>query len=353
MGAVVMKVMSHAHVQRVEQVEAPPPVVAQMEKPSPVAGQPEAQPAAPSKPPEEPPKVVTFPVAEPGAPARPHPGSRIRDRLTPRPVSAPPEQAAATPAPPAPGVTKSRTPVPKLTSPPAPRPKRVIVARNQPPPQTQTPRAASPAIPPSQRNSGSASGQRTFPDEVSVPEAPAAPGPPLPLPEARQDRPAPPATPPVRMEPENTTPAPPPPPEHHRATLNAGMIIPVRLLDSLSTEHNRPGDRFAATLVHELIAGDFVIAERGARVEGQVVASSPARMGGVAILTIMLTRLYLSDGQVVVVRTDGFEKRADLPVRPGDGRGVMPKAGMAATLPAETRIPFRLGVPVNLTERTL
>ena len=49
------------------------------------------------------------------------------------------------------------------------------------------------------------------------------------------------------------------------------MLIPVRLIDGLSSERNRPGDVFTATLEKELVAGEFVIAERGARVEGRVI----------------------------------------------------------------------------------
>ncbi|HEV3199828.1 MAG TPA: hypothetical protein VGZ73_18115 [Bryobacteraceae bacterium] len=48
------------------------------------------------------------------------------------------------------------------------------------------------------------------------------------------------------------------------------MLIPVRLVDGLSTERNTPGGRFTATLVSESIADDFVIAERGARVESRM-----------------------------------------------------------------------------------
>jgi hypothetical protein len=139
------------------------------------------------------------------------------------------------------------------------------------------------------------------------------------------------------------------------------MLIPVRLVDGLSTERNRPGDMFNAALVQELVAGQFVIAESGARVEGQVVAAG--RSG----LTVQLIRLHTSDGQTVAIRTDGFEKRAG----PASGGGRTAAGGSIAadgagggtggfgfsrnrpaTLPADTRITFRLGVPVRLTERT-
>ncbi len=149
------------------------------------------------------------------------------------------------------------------------------------------------------------------------------------------------------------------------------MLIPVRLVDGLSSERNRPGDRFTATLTHELIAGDFVIAERGARVEGQVVAVHSGRLGS-AGLTVVLTMLHTSDGQSVPIRTDGFERRADpasagdgndgrtaasgAVVSKGDGSGAVTGSfwftrGKSATLPTDTQLSFRLGVPVRLTER--
>src|ERR1035438_9541108 len=82
--------------------------------------------------------------------------------------------------------------------------------------------------------------------------------------------------PPARTEPEDatsagspgSTPAPPP----RQVTLNAGLLIPVRLVDGLSTERNSPGDAFLATLDGDLAVDGLVIAERGARVEGRVVA---------------------------------------------------------------------------------
>ena len=53
-------------------------------------------------------------------------------------------------------------------------------------------------------------------------------------------------------------------PEPHKVTLNAGMLLPVRLVDGLSSEHAAPGDAFPATLDKELVVDGFAIAERGA-----------------------------------------------------------------------------------------
>jgi hypothetical protein len=146
-------------------------------------------------------------------------------------------------------------------------------------------------------------------------------------------------------------------------------------VEGLSTERNKPGDRFTATLVKELVADDFVIAERGARVEGRVVASGPTNRNAIVGLTVELTRLHTSDGQSVDIRTESFERRpgplaasgkieAGSAMSPSIGPGaggrqgavigpgrVSPLRGLPATLPRETRIPFRLGASVTLTER--
>jgi hypothetical protein len=159
--------------------------------------------------------------------------------------------------------------------------------------------------------------------------------------------------PPAHTEPEKSSLVPPPPPEPHKVTLNAGILIPVRLVDGLSTERSKPGDLFTATLDQELIADDFVIAERGARVEGRVVAANSGnRQPGVAGLTLALTRLQTSDGQNVSIRTDSFERHAE-PVHVNGVAAESHSGGdtsIAATLPPRTQIRFRLGQPVTLTE---
>ena len=209
--------------------------------------------------------------------------------------------------------------------------------------------------------------------------APLAPGPTEPPPQP---------VPPARIEPEHVTPPPPPPapPEPHRVTLNAGTMIPVRLVDGLTSERNLPGDSFTATLDKELVADGFVIAERGARVEGRVLASDKGgRVRGVSSLAVELVRLNTSDGQKVVIQTDGFERRAEESHRQdaekigggaalgaiigaiaGGGKGaaigagvgggagaggVMATRGRPATLPSETRVTFRLKAPVTITEK--
>jgi hypothetical protein len=144
-------------------------------------------------------------------------------------------------------------------------------------------------------------------DPAIAPSQPAEPIPPAPP--APVDA-APEPDPPARIAAEQVTP-PSPPPEPHKVTLNAGTMIPVRLVDGLSSERNLPGDSFTATLDKELVVDGFVIAERGARVEGRVVASDRGRrMKGVAALQVELVRLRTADGQTVALQTDAWERRA-------------------------------------------
>jgi hypothetical protein len=195
------------------------------------------------------------------------------------------------------------------------------------------------------------------------------------------------AAPPARPEPEHSTPVPPPPPPApHKVTLNTGALLPVRLVDGLSSERNAPGDTFTGTLDRELVVDGFVVAERGARVEGRVASVDPGgKVRGVAAMAIHLTRIHTADGQTIPVETDTFERHAEathttdaakvgggaalgaiIGAIAGGGKGaaigaaagggagagtVLLTKGKAVTLPSETRINFRLSSPVTITER--
>jgi hypothetical protein len=166
-------------------------------------------------------------------------------------------------------------------------------------------------------------------------------------------------------------------------TLNAGLQLLVRLVDGLSSERNVPGDTFVATLDHELVAGGFVIAERGARVEGRVVAVDRARLR-TAALAVQLTHVYTADGQKVPIDTDDYFHHADrgplsnpakvaggavlgaaIGALAGGGKGAAIGAGAGggaglgdillthkpADLPSETLLLFKLKTAVPLIEK--
>ncbi len=190
---------------------------------------------------------------------------------------------------------------------------------------------------------------------------------------------------PQQPEPAVTAPAP-QSPSALQVTLKAGMLIPVRTVERLSSDRNSAGDGFTATLDQPLVVDGWVIAERGARLEGKVVESQRAGHGnGRSDLAIVLTQLRTSDGQRVAIETETFEKHAQASTGEtagkviagtalgaaigaiaggGKGAGIGAAVGTAAgaggaaatrnktvSLPPETRIDFRLRNSITITER--
>ncbi len=249
----------------------------------------------------------------------------------------------------------------------APHPPRHV--RRNPPPAHPRPLELARAIPPSPAPQSAPQPQ---PEPVAAMAPPPAPVP-APAPEPVQATPPPPAAPVADPEPS------------HTVTLKTGMLIPVRLVDGLSSDRNQRGDTFTATLDKELVVDGWVIAERGARVAGRVVTADPgSRTRGNAALAVELTSLRTSDGQTVTIQTDSFERHsgtdhgtdaakvgggaiigAVIGGIAGGGKGAAIGAGAGAgvgagdvmltrkpaTLPTETRINFRLRTPVTLTEK--
>jgi hypothetical protein len=163
-------------------------------------------------------------------------------------------------------------------------------------------------------------------------------------------------------------------------------MLSVRLNQALSSDRSRQGDVFGGTLDQPLEIDGFVVAERGARVEGRVSEVQEAgRVKGLAQLTLELTRLHTSDGQSIPIRTTQFIKQGPeskkqdaekigtgavlgtiIGAIAGGGKGaaigaaaggaagagtVAATRGKPAVLPVETRVSFRIDQPVEVTER--
>ena len=118
-------------------------------------------------------------------------------------------------------------------------------------------------------------------------------------------------------------------------TLTAGMTLAVRIGETVSSVRNQPGDSFLATLTQPLVIDGFVIAERGARVEGRVLDAIPAGRGRVSHLAVSVVQVATSDGQNIRIRTEPYSKDGAIP---------------AAEIPVETRINFRVQDSVTITE---
>ncbi len=178
----------------------------------------------------------------------------------------------------------------------------------------------------------------------------------------------------------------PPPEQPHVVTLAAGTSIFIRLGETLSSERNYPGDTFRGTLEQPIVLDGFIIADRGSKVLGQVVtAERSGRVRGTSELNLNLTEINTTDGQRVRIATDSFDKHgaksrgkdaakiaggaalgAIIGALGGGGKGaaigagvggaagtgtVLATRGDTATIPAETRLQFRLTSPVTITEK--
>jgi hypothetical protein len=99
-------------------------------------------------------------------------------------------------------------------------------------------------------------------------------------------------------------PPPPPPPPPRMFTLAAGTVLAIHTTYTLSTETQKPGEKFSASLAEPLVSGDWVVAKEGSEVEGLVVVSTKGgRVKGRAELEIAVTALTLTDGQRIAVET--------------------------------------------------
>ena len=235
----------------------------------------------------------------------------------------------------------------------------VMMARNEEPPAVQ-PAAVAPAA------------------VVSQAEPPAAPD--VQAPQPIQETPQPPAQPVQQSDPVAAIPSTPP---ANQVTLKAGILIAARTGEGLSSEHNAAGDGFSATLDQPLVVDGWVIAEKGARLEGKVVETGRGK--GQPTLVVALTQIRTSDGQRVAIETETYARHgqaatgetagkvvagtvigAAIGAIAGGGKGAAIGAGVGtaagagvatatrskpAVLPAETLVHFRLKNAVTITER--
>jgi len=177
--------------------------------------------------------------------------------------------------------------------------------------------------------------------------------------------------------------APPPP---RVFTVREGTSITITTAKTLSTKLDKNGDRFTASLDSPIVDGDWVIAKRGALVEGEIVNSDPGgRVQGRAVLTVKLRSLQLADGRKVALSTNSYTKEAKATKKKdaakvgigagigaaigaiaGGGKGaaigaaagggagtgvVLATRGDPAEIPSESQLTFRLQGPITVTKR--
>ena len=223
---------------------------------------------------------------------------------------------------------------------------------------------------------------------VTQPRAAQAPAAPVGAEARRVEPPAAPApaAEPARPEPAAIPEPPPAPPAPRHVTVPAGSRLSIRTQNTLSTERNFAGDTFSASLAEPLVVDGFVIAEKGAEVEGRVVRSDKAgRVEGVSNLAVELVRLHTADGQKLSIATNlhevhgersrgsdakkvgvgaglgaiigaiaGGGKGAAIGAGVGAGAGggaVLATRGEHAIISSEARLSFQIRTPVEVTER--
>lgn len=173
------------------------------------------------------------------------------------------------------------------------------------------------------------------------------------------------------------------PPVTH--TVPAGTSIRVRTTNQLSTKTSTSGSGFEASLATPIEVAGYVVAERGAPVQGVIShADDGGRVKGRASLSLTLTHLTLADGRRIAIKTDaegavakGEVKKDALKVGiasgigaaigaiAGGGKGaaigagagaaggtgvVLGTRGQAAVIPAESLLTFQLTAPFSVQE---
>jgi BON domain-containing protein len=134
-----------------------------------------------------------------------------------------------------------------------------------------------------------------------------------------------PPSPPVAPEPQTqAAPAPPPPPPPpQKITVPAGTQLSIRLNDPLSSEVNRIGDTFHASLSSPIVIDGETVIPSGADVLGRVAAvQSAGRFAGQSLLTLELVSLSMN-GKTYNVQTNQWSRQGK-----GEGKSTATKVGI-------------------------
>ena len=117
-------------------------------------------------------------------------------------------------------------------------------------------------------------------------------------------------------------------------TAKPGTILTVRINEPLSSDHNKVGDIFSATLTQPLIVLGIVVARHGQTAAGRVVDVKKAgKVSGVSRLGITLTNLTLVDGQTVPIQSQLLYRNGPTSVE-RDVAGVAAATGFGAAVGA-------------------
>ncbi len=86
-------------------------------------------------------------------------------------------------------------------------------------------------------------------------------------------------------------------------TLRPGTYMTIRLAQSLSSDHNQPGDTFVASLAQPVVVDGIVVAQHNQMVYGRVAEAEKSHSGRPSRLGLELTSLTLADGTQIPIRS--------------------------------------------------
>jgi hypothetical protein len=123
--------------------------------------------------------------------------------------------------------------------------------------------------------------------------------------------------------------SPPPPPPPQKVTIPAGTTLAVRLVDSIDSERNQPGETFHATLNSPLsVEGDVAI-PAGYDVEGHIVdVKSAGKFAGQSVVVLQLDRISVA-GKSYAIQTDQYKRQGS-----SRGKNTAEKVGAGAAIGA-------------------
>jgi hypothetical protein len=122
---------------------------------------------------------------------------------------------------------------------------------------------------------------------------------------------------------------PPPPPPPQKVTIPAGTTLAVRLVDTIDSEKNQPGETFHATLNSPLAAEGDVAIPAGYDVEGHIVdVKSAGKFAGQSLLVLQLDRVTVG-GKSYSLQTDQYKRQGS-----SRGKNTAEKVGAGAAIGA-------------------
>jgi hypothetical protein len=122
---------------------------------------------------------------------------------------------------------------------------------------------------------------------------------------------------------------PPPPPPPPKATIPAGTNLAVRLIDTIDSEKNQPGETFRATLNSPLATDGDVAIPAGYDVEGHIVdVKSAGKFAGQSLLVLQLDRIMVG-GKAYNIQTDQYRRQGS-----SRGKNTAEKVGAGAAIGA-------------------